>query len=93
MLNKLMHSKMKTNLVNIGFENVVLLNRIVAIVSSDTKPIKRLISECKNLKKVIDATEGRKTRTAIITDSDHLILSSLKPQTIVERIRIKGRLR
>lgn len=92
MLNKLTHSKMKTNLVNIGFENVVLLNRIVAIVSSDTKPIKRLISECKNLKKVIDVTEGRKTRTVIVTDSDYLILSSLKPQTIVERIRIKGRL-
>jgi len=78
-----------TKILNVGFENVVLLNRIVAIVSSDTKPMKRLIEESKNLKKVIDATEGRKTRTVIVTDSDHLILSSLKPQTLIQRIKVK----
>lgn len=76
-------------LVNIGFENVVVLNRIVAIISADTKPIKRLIAESKNLRKLIDATEGRKTRAVIITDSDHLILSSLNPKTLIERIKAK----
>jgi len=80
---------MSNKIVNVGFENVVLLNRVVAVVSSDTKPMKRLIEESKNFKKVIDATEGRKTRTVIVTDSDHLILSSLKPQTLIQRIRAR----
>lgn len=80
---------MSNKIVNIGFENIVLLNRIVAVVSSNTKPVRRLISESKNLRKVIDATEGRKTRAVIITDSDHLILSSLNPKTLTERIKAK----
>ncbi len=82
-------SNKKTQVLNVGFENIVLLDRVVAVVSSETKPVKRLISESKNLRKVIDATEGRKTRSVVVTDSDHLILSSLKPQTITERIKTK----
>jgi regulator of extracellular matrix RemA (YlzA/DUF370 family) len=86
---KLWRRRVQNKLVNVGFENVVPLNRIVAVVSSNTKPIKRLIAESKNLRKLIDATEGRKTRTVIITDSDHLILSSLNPKTLIERMKAR----
>jgi len=73
-------------LVNIGFGNIVSLSRIVAIVNPGSSPIKRLKDEAKARGKLIDATEGRKTRSIIITDSDHVILSALQVETILQRI-------
>jgi len=73
-------------LVNIGFGNIVSLSRIVAIVNPSSSPMKRLKDEAKARGKLIDATEGRKTRSIIITDSDHLILSALQVETILQRI-------
>ncbi|MCX7794696.1 MAG: DUF370 domain-containing protein [Thermodesulfovibrionales bacterium] len=72
-------------LVNIGFGNVVSAQRVVAIVSPDSSPMKRLREEAKKKGKLIDATEGRKTRAIIITDSDHVILSALQTETITQR--------
>ena len=72
--------------VNIGFGNIVVANRIVAVVSPDSAPIKRIIQEAKEEKKLLDATYGRRTRAVIITDSDHIILSSIQPETISGRI-------
>lgn len=73
------------NLVNIGFGNTVSAEKIVAIVNPDAAPIKRLIQEAKENKMAIDATCGRKTRAAIVTDSGHLVLSAIQPDTISSR--------
>ena len=73
-------------LVNIGFGNIVLANRIIAIVSPESAPIKRLIQEAREKGMLIDATYGRRTRAVIITDSDHVILSSIQPETVSNRI-------
>lgn len=73
-------------LVNIGFGNIVALSRIVAIVNPGSSPMKRMKDEAKKKGKLIDATEGRKTRAIIITDSDHIILSALQVETILQRI-------
>ena len=67
-------------LVNVGFGNLVLAHRIVAIVSPDSAPIKRMIQEGKDRSMCIDATYGRRTRAVIIMDSDHVILSALPPE-------------
>jgi len=72
--------------VNIGFGNIVLINRIVSIISPESAPVKRLIGEAKEDKLLIDATYGRRTRAVIITDSRHIILSSIQPETIAGRI-------
>lgn len=77
---------MKTVLVNIGFGNVISANRIVAIVNIGSSPIRKLREEAKDRGKLIDATEGRKTRSAIVTDSDHIILSAIQVETIIQRI-------
>ena len=73
------------NLVNIGFGNIVSAARVVAIVAPGSSPIKRLRDEASERGKLIDATQGRKTRAIIITDSDHLILSALQVETITNR--------
>lgn len=73
-------------LVNVGFDNVVLAERIVAVVSADPSPIKRLREAAGRHQKLVDATNGRRTRTVIITDSDHVVLSSLQPETIAQRL-------
>lgn len=73
-------------LVNIGFGNIVSANRIVAIVSPEAAPIKRMVQEAKDDKTAIDATCGRRTRAVIITDSGHIILSSLQPETLTTRL-------
>ena len=73
-------------LVNIGFNNVVVFNRIVSVVSADAAPVKRLKEEARRQNKLIDATNGRRTRAVIITDSDHIVLSSLQPETLAQRI-------
>ncbi|MBU8907295.1 DUF370 domain-containing protein [Desertibacillus haloalkaliphilus] len=72
--------------LNIGFGNIVPVNRIVSIVSADSAPTKRLIQEARERNMLIDVTSGRKTRSIIIADSDHVILSAIQPDTLGERI-------
>ena len=74
------------HLINIGFGNLVSSARLLAIVSPDSAPIKRLVSEAKEEGRVIDVSCGRRTRTVIFTDSEHLILSAIKAETISNRI-------
>ena len=73
-------------LVNIGFGNMVAADRIIAIVSPDSAPVKRLIQEAREEKRVIDVTQGRRTRAVIQTDSNHLVLSAIQPETIAGRL-------
>ena len=72
-------------LVNIGFGNAVNAARVLSVVSPESAPVKRLISDAKDRKLVIDATQGRKTRAVIITDSNHVILSYLQTEKIIAR--------
>lgn len=72
-------------LVNVGFGNVVAASKVVAIVVPGSAPIKRLREEAKKMGKLIDVTEGRRTRSIIITDSDHIILSAIQAETITQR--------
>lgn len=74
-------------LINIGFDNAVAAERVIAVVSADPSPMKRLREEASRHQKLIDATNGRRTRTVIITDSDHVVLSSLQPETVTQRLR------
>ena len=74
-------------LVNIGFGNIVSGNRIVAIVSPESAPIKRIMQDARENGTAIDATYGRKTRAVLIMDSGHVILSSIQPETIAGRLR------
>ena len=73
-------------LVNIGFGNMVSGSRLIAIVSPESAPIKRMISDAKEKGNLIDATHGRRTRAVIITDSDHIILTYLQSETVANRI-------
>ena len=73
-------------LVNIGFGNMVAANRIVAIVSPESAPIKRIVQDAKERGTLIDATHGRRTKSVIITDSDHIILTYLPSDTVLNRI-------
>ena len=73
-------------LINIGFGNTVSANKVVAIVSPDSAPIKRMVQEAKDSGIAIDATFGRKTRAVIIMDSDHIVLSAVQAETIAGRI-------
>ena len=77
---------MTLTLLNVGFDNAVAAGRIIAVVSAAPSPIKRLREAADRRQKLIDATNGRRTRTVIITDSDHVVLSSLQPETIVQRL-------
>lgn len=74
-------------LINIGFGNMVASSRIVAIVSPDSAPIKRIVQDAKEQGRAIDATYGRKTRAVIITDSNHVILSPIQPDTVGGRYK------
>ncbi len=76
-------------LINIGFGNIVSANRIIAIVSNDSAPIKRIIQEARDRGMLIDATYGRRTRAVLIMDSDHVVLSSVQPETVAHRLDIK----
>lgn len=76
-------------LINIGFGNIVLANRIIAIISPESAPVKRLMQEARDNGMLIDATYGRRTRAVIVTDSDHVILSSIQPETVANRIVAK----
>lgn len=77
---------MAIKLVNIGYGSIISANRVIGIVSPESAPIKRMIQESKETNKLIDATYGRKTRSVIITDSDHLILSGMQPETVANRL-------
>ena len=80
---------MDIKLVNIGFGNIVSANRIISIVSPESAPIKRLIQEARERGMLVDATYGRRTRAVIITDSDHVILSAVQPETVAHRLTQK----
>ena len=73
-------------LIHIGFGNIVISDRVVAIISPESAPIKRIIREAEESGKLVNATYGRKTRAVIVTDSDHIILSALQPETISNRL-------
>ena len=73
-------------LINIGFGNMVSTNRLVAIVSPESAPIKRIIQEARDRGMCIDATYGRRTRAVIVMDSDHVILSAIQPETVANRL-------
>lgn len=73
-------------LINIGFGNMVSAGRLIAIVSPDSAPIKRLVQEARDRGALIDASYGRRTRAVLIMDSDHVILSALQPETVANRL-------
>ncbi len=73
-------------LINIGFGNMVAAGRLVAIVSPESAPIKRIIQDAKERGQLIDATYGRRTRAVLIADSDHVILSAVQPETVANRM-------
>ncbi len=73
-------------LINIGFGNLLAVERIVSIVSPDSAPIKRMVQDARDKGRLIDASYGRKSRAVIFTDSDHIILSAIQPDTISSRI-------
>ena len=76
---------MDTRLINIGFGNILAANRIVAIISPDSAPVKRIIQEARDRGTLIDATYGRRTRAVVITDSGHVVLSAVQPETVAHR--------
>jgi len=73
-------------LINIGFGNIVSANRIIAIVSPESAPIKRIVQEAKENGNAVDATYGRRTRAVLIMDSGHIILSAVQPETVAGRL-------
>jgi extracellular matrix regulatory protein A len=72
-------------LINIGFGNIVSANRVIAIVSPESAPIKRIITDARDRGQLVDATYGRRTRAVIISDSGHIILSAIQPETVANR--------
>ena len=79
---------MSIKLINIGFGNMIASGRLVSVVSPESAPIKRLIQDARDAGKVVDATHGRRTRAVLIMDSEHVILSSLQPETVANRFDI-----
>ncbi|MBU1742148.1 MAG: DUF370 domain-containing protein [Proteobacteria bacterium] len=78
---------MAIKLLNIGFGNTVVSERVVAIVSPSTAPMKRLLEEARLDKRLVDATHGRRTRSIIVTDTNHIVLSAIQAETMAERLR------
>ena len=78
-------------LVNIGFGNLVSAERLLTVVSPDSAPVKRLIQEAKERAMLIDASFGRKTRSVLVMDTDHVILSAIPPETVAKRLNEKDR--
>ena len=78
---------MSIELVHVGFSNIIVINRVIAIASPNSAPTKRTIQESRNKGLLIDMTNGRRTKAVIITDSGHVILSALTPETIAGRYR------
>ena len=80
---------MSITLINIGFGNIVSAGRIIAIVSPESAPIKRIINEARDKGMLIDATYGRRTRAVIMADSGHVILSAIQPETVKHRLQTR----
>ncbi|MBW4517943.1 MAG: DUF370 domain-containing protein [Timaviella obliquedivisa GSE-PSE-MK23-08B] len=76
---------MDIKLINIGFGNIVSANRVIAIVSPESAPIKRIINDARDRGQLVDATYGRRTRAVIISDSGHVVLSAIQPETVANR--------
>lgn len=72
--------------INVGFNNMIAAARVVAVIGPDSAPAKRLIQDAKDSGRAVDCTSGRRTRGIVITDSDHIILSSIQPETIAARL-------
>ena len=77
-------------LINIGYGNLINSNKVVSVVSPDAAPIKRLVQDTRDTGKLIDATSGKKTRSVIITDSGHIVLSALTPEALQGRMSTDG---
>ena len=77
-------------LINVGFGNMISAGRLVAVVSPDSAPIKRMIQEGRERGVLIDATYGRRTKSVLVMDNDHIVLSALQPETIANRASDKG---
>jgi regulator of extracellular matrix RemA (YlzA/DUF370 family) len=82
---------MNFNLLNIGFGNMVVANKVIAIISPESAPIKRMIQEARERNSLIDATFGRKTRSVLIMENGQIILSAIQPETVSHRILEFGR--
>lgn len=74
--------------MNIGFDNMVSVQRVVAVISPESAPVKRMVQEAKDAGTVIDATHGRKTRAVVFTDSNYIILSAIQPETLIGRLSV-----
>ena len=74
-------------LINIGFGNFIVASRVVGVLNPSSSPMRRLRDEARDEKRLIDATQGRKTRAILVTDSNHVILSAVQPDTISQRLR------
>lgn len=72
-------------LINIGFGNVVNTGKVIAVVSPDAAPVKRMVQNARQIGKAIDATQGRRTKSVIVTENDFIVLSALQPETLVKR--------
>jgi regulator of extracellular matrix RemA (YlzA/DUF370 family) len=72
--------------VNVGFSNILNADRIVAVIGSDSAPSKRLMQDAKDMGRAIDCTSGRKTRSILVMDSDHVVLSAIQPETLAARL-------
>lgn len=77
---------MDVKFINIGFGNIVSASRVIAIVSPESAPIKRIVQEARDRSQLIDATYGRRTRAVVILDSNHILLSAVQPETIAHRV-------
>ncbi len=87
---KTSNDAMAGNLVNIGYGNMVMTTKVVAVLSPESAPMRRLKEEARERKMLLDATQGRKTRAIIITDSDHVILSAVQVETLMQRFEGRG---
>ncbi len=81
---------MATKLLNVGFGNMVVIARVIAIVDPGSAPMKRLKDGAKQAGKLVDATNGRRTRSIIVTDSDHVVLSAIQTETIAQRLEAEA---
>jgi extracellular matrix regulatory protein A len=81
---------MANQLVNIGYGNMVMASKVVAVLSPESAPMRRLKEDAKERKTLLDATQGRKTRSIIITDSDYVILSAVQVETLMQRFSGRG---
>ena len=79
---------MDIKLINIGFGNIVAANRVIAIVSPESAPIKRIITDARERGELVDATYGRRTRAVMVMDSGHVVLSSIQPETVANRFMV-----